>query len=1245
MRRVAAIVALVLVALLPAPRLAAQVGQTTDILTGTVTDSTKAPVENAQVTAVSLDTRVQRSTRTDARGRWRILFPDGGGRYQVFVTSLGMAPARLLAQREGDDDRIVVNVALSSRPVEMQEIVARGRQAPRGGVAITPGSTEQAQTPDRLARLPIDAGDLNAIAALAAGVVSIGGTDSTAAGFSIAGQRPTANNVTLDGLTFGASSIPQDAVRATRVITSTYDVARGQFSGGLVASTTRSGTNAFTATVTGNLRDPSLAVAADQATAQPGAQQQFSFGAGGPLRKDRLFLFGAGQVRHRDDRLISAATLDPVGAVRFGIASDSLARFLALVDSLGVPVTRVGIPDSRTNLDLSGIARLDWVLGPSHTLTLRGDWRHSDQSPSRLAALAVPATGGDQGSNGGGALVQLSSRLGGTFLNEAKAYLSGSSQSGAPYLALPQGRVQVTSTLPDGTTGFSTLVFGGSSAFPNRGSSTAFEASNELSWLPGDAAHRLKLGAFYTTTRTTQEVGTNLAGTFSYNSLADLAAGAPALFTRTLTPNERRGTSSTGALYLGDIWRLSGTLQVTYGVRAEHGWLGGAPAYNALVDTLFGLRTDRLPSETRVSPRVGFTWLERLANGPPRWIVRGGFGEFRSPVPQQLAVAAQSATGLDTGERQLVCAGPGAPSPDWSAYGSDASLVPSSCAAGGPLPAPSAAPGVVAFRDGFTAPRTWRTSLGATRRLGLFNLGLEVSRTWGEGQSGFEDANLGPARFTLVGEGGRLVFADPAQIDPRTGAAPLAASRLDDRFGQVFAITSRLTTRATQAVLSGSGIIGKGIVVNASYTWSRALDQSSFAFGGAAGGYASQTAGLDPRVLDRAPSDFDRRHQVVLTATVPVVRGFEVTTIGRLSSGAPFTPSVNGDINGDGARNDRAFIVNPATSADPALAAAFQKLLDEAPGRVRDCLARQLGRVADRNSCRGPWQPSLDLQLNWKPTWKGFDQRLTISLVTSNLLAGIDQLVHGADNLQGWGQFSRPDPTLLTVRGFDPNTQAFTYDVNDRFGQVRGTTNALRIPFQVGIQFRLALGASGLFGGFGGPGGGPGGGGFGGGGFGGGRGEFGGRPGEGAPGAGGAGGAPGAGAQAAPATPAELFASRFARFLPDPTEGILSRDVALRLTDDQVAKLKAISAQFIARRDSIAQVVRTEIEKAGPNPDPAVLFSGLRGKIEKGRTFAQAALDEAKGVLTAEQWAALPEEARTIRQGFGPGGGRRPPGQ
>ena len=131
------------------------------------------------------------------------------------------------------------------------------------------------------------------------------------------------------------------------------------------------------------------------------------------------------------------------------------------------------------------------------------------------------------------------------------------------------------------------------------------------------------------------------------------------------------------------------------------------------------------------------------------------------------------------------------------------------------------------------------------------------------------------------------------------------------------------------------------------------------------------------------------------TVTYPFNEGLELTTIARLSSGAPFTPIVASDINADGARNDRAFVFDPSATADTGVANAMQRLIEQESSSVADCLRSQIGAVAGRNSCTGPWQPSLDFQVNYRPRALGLDRRLMLSVTTVNFLGGIDQLFNG----------------------------------------------------------------------------------------------------------------------------------------------------------------------------------------------------------------------------------------------------------
>src|SRR6266516_2321796 len=113
------------------PRTAsAQVGATTDIIVGTVTGPDSQPLAGATVEVTSRETQSARQLTTDARGRFTLLFPDGGGRYDVLVRYIGMAPARVSVGRQGDEDRIVANVQMGLSAITMEAVSVTAR-APR----------------------------------------------------------------------------------------------------------------------------------------------------------------------------------------------------------------------------------------------------------------------------------------------------------------------------------------------------------------------------------------------------------------------------------------------------------------------------------------------------------------------------------------------------------------------------------------------------------------------------------------------------------------------------------------------------------------------------------------------------------------------------------------------------------------------------------------------------------------------------------------------------------------------------------------------------------------------------------------------------------------------------------------------------------------------------------------------------------------------------------------------------------
>jgi hypothetical protein len=226
---------------------------------------------------------------------------------------------------------------------------------------------------------------------------------------------------------------------------------------------------------------------------------------------------------------------------------------------------------------------------------------------------------------------------------------------------------------------------------------------------------------------------------------------------------------------------------------------------------------------------------------------------------------------------------------------------------------------------------------------------------------------------------------------------------------------------------------------------------------------------------------------------------------------------------------------------------------------------------------------------------------------TVNMLAGLDQLLHGNNDLHGWGGYSRPDPTLLFVRGFDPAARSFAYAVNERFGSTRGSANAFRVPFQLALQARYVIGPDqnaermrGLFGG--------------------GRG---GRNGAGVPGEG-------------AAANNEDLADRLQRMLPNPAAEILELKDSLALTDTQVVKLAALRDSAAAKYEGIADSMRAAVAKVGTNADPPRIFAAMRPQLMKGRAISREVLEAAHAILTPEQWAKVPERIKT------PGTGRRP---
>jgi hypothetical protein len=96
-----------------------------------------------------------------------------------------------------------------------------------------------------------------------------------------------------------------------------------------------------------------------------------------------------------------------------------------------------------------------------------------------------------------------------------------------------------------------------------------------------------------------------------------------------------------------------------------------------------------------------------------------------------------------------------------------------------------------------------------------------------------------------------------------------------------------------------------------------------------------------------------------------------------------------------------------------------------------------------------------ELSHSWKI--KSMNRWASAALALHNPLAGLDQLLHGSDDLRGWGNAAYPDPILYTVTGFDSTSNRFLYKVNPRFGSNSSSSTLRRTPFRVTLDVSIDL--------------------------------------------------------------------------------------------------------------------------------------------------------------------------------------------
>jgi hypothetical protein len=313
----------------------------TSTLQGRISDTTGAVIAEASVTVLNAATGLKRSVTANAVGEYQI----GGlpaGDYTVNAEKQGFQKsAKKIHLDLGASGNVDFALALGQvqTQVEVQDV----------GEVAEPTRTMVSSVIDqqKIENLPVNGREFIDFALLAPGI-TIGNTTSGSTDvivepvtkLSFAGQNIHYNFIAVDGADdiSTASGIqrgtpPQESVQEFRVINTDYTTEFGRATAGIVNIITKSGTNNVHGSLYDYLRNNKLD--AVSILSAPGfnvlRQNQFGGAIGGPLKKDKTFLFANYEGQRRTESptynstvLTNIAAINNVKTTVFGLPAENL---------------------------------------------------------------------------------------------------------------------------------------------------------------------------------------------------------------------------------------------------------------------------------------------------------------------------------------------------------------------------------------------------------------------------------------------------------------------------------------------------------------------------------------------------------------------------------------------------------------------------------------------------------------------------------------------------------------------------------------------------------------------------------------------------------------------------------------------------------------------------------------------------------------------------------------------------------
>ena len=644
---------------------------------GIVTDPSGAPVPAATVTTKNTETGAARSAITDDAGRYQIVWL-AVGQYEVAVTKPGFQEAirsgiRLVVGQEASVD-LKLQVSAVKAEVRVRE------DAPI--ISTTTRDISGLVGEQQVKDLPLNGRSYDLLLPLNPGIVNFtwmktGGTgisnSTTGNNFAVSGNRPQQNLFLLNGVEFtgaaennmqpGGTSgmlLGVDAVREFNVLRDSYGAEFGKRPGGQVVIVTQSGTNQWHGTAFEFLRNNALDAPNffDQGDAPPFRRNQFGASMGGPVQKDKTFVFGNyegfRQSLHQTSAafvpdLTSRANAAPSVQPLLNLWPTPTAKDLdfAAPGTCPAPIN-CGIAEVfsgplQTIREDFGTARVDHIFSQRDTLSgiyTVDDGQDFTATPldpfsSDVMTLREQVVSLEETHVFSPALAN-SARVG---LSRAGYFFTGEPTPGTPSASVPGFLIGH----PVGA-----VVVGGSAASnpqaqlglagSNNGSNLSiarnlytFEDHVTLTRGP----HQLEVGVWFQRFQSNETIALSQFGQATFTSLQTFLKGTISSFLFDPSPTEMNWRSLLGAWYAQDTIRISPRLTVTLGFRDEFttGWNeahGRASNYtftNGMIstqprvgDSLFTVNNAKFLPQ----PRIGVAWSPVSA----KTVIRAGFGMY-----------------------------------------------------------------------------------------------------------------------------------------------------------------------------------------------------------------------------------------------------------------------------------------------------------------------------------------------------------------------------------------------------------------------------------------------------------------------------------------------------------------------------------------------------------------------------------------------------------------------------------------